>query len=84
MEFEVSFLNEFVDMILELSAEAHVRRRLADRGSREFHNSTGAIAAYGTILAVLTILQRAREFSQKADEQHSQDCAQQVVPYWVS
>jgi len=84
MEFEPSFKNEFVEVILELSAEAHARRRLVDRGSHEFHNLTGAITAHGSVLAVFTTLQRLQEFSQKADEQHPCDCPQQISPQWVS
>jgi len=58
LAIEPSFKNEFIEVILELSAEAHMRKRMVDRGSQEFHNLTGAITAYGTILAVFTTLQR--------------------------
>ena len=46
--------NEVLMQILELSAEAHVARRRTARGSPAFHKLTGAIEAYGRILAQLT------------------------------
>ena len=79
MELDASFTNEFIDQILELSADAHVRRRVAIKNSPEFHNLTGAIAAYGTILALFTTLQRVQEFYARAAEQPLLDC-----PQWVS
>jgi hypothetical protein len=51
-----------IERILELSADAHVRRRGTLKDSPEFHNLTGAIAAYGKVLAVLTALQHREEF----------------------
>jgi hypothetical protein len=48
--------------MLELSADAHTRRRATAKGSREFHNLTGAIAAYGKALALLTALRQREEF----------------------
>jgi hypothetical protein len=47
-----------IERILELSADAHIRRRGTIVGSAEFHNLTGAIAAYGRTLALLTGLQQ--------------------------
>ena len=40
----------------------HIRRRLTARDSPEFHNLTGAIAAYGKALTLLTALQELEEF----------------------
>jgi len=51
-----------IERILELSADAHIRRRGTVKDSPEFHNLTGAIAAYGKALAVLTTLQHREEF----------------------
>jgi hypothetical protein len=51
-----------IERVLELSADAHIRRRGAVRDSPEFHKLTGAIAAYGKTLALLTALQRREEF----------------------
>jgi hypothetical protein len=54
--------NQAIDRILELSAHAHIRRRETVRDSAEFHNLTGAIAAYGKLLAMLTGLRHREEF----------------------
>lgn len=79
MEFDASLVNEFIEQILDLSADAHVRRRMAVKDSPEFHNLTGAIAAYGTILAFFTTLQRVQGFFAKAEEEGLPEC-----PQWVS
>jgi hypothetical protein len=54
--------NKGIERILELSADAHIRRRGTVKDSPEFHNLTGAIAAYGKVLALLTALQPREEF----------------------
>jgi hypothetical protein len=54
--------NKGIERILELSADAHIRRRGTVKDSPEFHNLTGAIAAYGRALALLTALQQREEF----------------------
>ena len=79
MDFDASLVNEFIEQILELSADAHVRRRMAVKDSPEFHNMTGAIAAYGTVLTLFTTLQRVQKFCAKAEEEHLAGCSQ-----WVS
>jgi hypothetical protein len=48
--------------ILELSADAQIKRRMTVKDSPAFHNLTGAIAAYGKALALLTALQQREEF----------------------
>jgi hypothetical protein len=53
--------NRGIDRILELSADAHIQRRKTARDSPEFHHLTGAIAAYGKALALLTELQELEE-----------------------
>ena len=50
-----------IERILELSADAHIRRRGTVKDSAEFHQLTGAIAAYGKALALLTALQELEE-----------------------
>ena len=57
-----SGLAEGIERVLELSADAHVKRREVATDSPEFHNLTGAIAAYGKVLAMLTALQELEEF----------------------
>ena len=51
-----------IDRIVELSVDAHIRRRGTVRDSANFHNLTGAIVAYGKVLAVLTALKQWEEF----------------------
>ena len=51
-----------IERIIELSADAQITRRMVAEGSPAFHNLTGAIAAYGKALALLTALQQREEF----------------------
>jgi hypothetical protein len=43
-----------IDEILELSADAQIKRREAAPASVTFHHLTGAILAYGKVLRALT------------------------------
>ena len=52
-----------IQRILEPSADAQIARRRAAKDSPVFHILTGAIAAYGKVLALLVELQRARKNS---------------------
>ena len=45
-----------IERILELSAEAQIKRREAAEDSPTFHNLTGAIVAYGKALGLLSKL----------------------------
>ncbi len=45
-----------IERILELSAEAQIKRREAAEDSPAFHNLTGAIVAYGKALGLLSKL----------------------------
>jgi len=62
MKFNSGHAERAIERILELSAEAQIARRMAARNSPAFHNLTGAIAAYGKALALLTALQQREEF----------------------
>ena len=62
MKAYLGLASKGIERILELSADAHIRRRLTAKDSPEFHNLTGAIAAYGKTLALLTALQELEEF----------------------
>lgn len=53
--------NEVIERILELSADAHVQRREVAEDSPAFHSLTGAIAAYGKVLALLTAPEQREE-----------------------
>jgi len=79
MEFDASLVNEFIEQILELSSDAHIRKRMAVKDSPEFHNMTGAIAAYGTVLTLFTTLQRVQRLCAKGEEEVLPEC-----PQWVS
>lgn len=56
-----------IERILELSAEAQIKRREAAEDSPKFHNLTGAIAAYGKALDLLSKLEevQAERYSDK-------------------
>ena len=62
MKANAGLASKGIERILELSADAHIRRRETVKGSPEFHNLTGAIAAYGKALELLTALQQLEEF----------------------
>jgi hypothetical protein len=51
-----------IERVLELSADAQITRRKTAKDSPAFHTLTGAIAAYGKALALLTALQQREEF----------------------
>jgi len=60
--------NKGIERILELSADAHIRRRGTIKDSPEFQKLTGAIEAYGKALELLTALQQWEEFYELIDQ----------------
>jgi hypothetical protein len=66
--------NKGIERILELSADAQIRRRGTVKDSPEFHNLTGAIAAYGKALALLTALQQREEFHEIIGQHDAPGC----------
>jgi len=60
--------NKGIQRILELSADAHIRRRATVKDSPEFHNLTGAIAAYGQALELLAAMQQVEQFYARIDQ----------------
>lgn len=54
--------NLAIEGVLQLSADAHIQRKMVARNSSDFHRLTGAIAAYGNTLAVLVALQEREEW----------------------
>jgi hypothetical protein len=54
--------DQAIERVLELSADAQITRRKTPKDSPAFHSLTGAIAAYGKALAILTALQQRGEF----------------------
>ena len=73
-----SGLEEGIERVLELSVEAHVKRREVAIDSSEFHNLTGAIAAYGKVLAFLASLQQREEFDLLAGQSEFSECVAAV------
>ncbi len=55
-----------IDRILELSAEAHTKRREAALNSTMFHKLTGAVLAYGQALDLLTKLRKEYSWKQSS------------------
>jgi hypothetical protein len=51
-----------IERILDLSADAQIKRREVAKDSAAFHSLTGAIAAYGRALELLSALQQREEF----------------------
>jgi len=62
MKIDTSFASSVIERILELSAEAQIARRKTVKDSPEFDHLTGAIAAYGKALALLTTADPQEEF----------------------
>jgi hypothetical protein len=54
--------DDAIDRILELSAEAHTKKRQAAENSTAFHKLTGAVLAYGQALDLLTRLRKERNW----------------------
>lgn len=62
MQINAGLTDKVIARILELSADAHIQRRNTPQNSPAFHKLTGAIAAYGKALALLTALHQREEF----------------------
>jgi len=78
MKGTAGLANKVLERILELSADAHIRRRGTVKDSPEFNKLTGAIAAYGKTLALLTALQQREEFYAMIGEGGVPGCLQPV------
>jgi hypothetical protein len=62
MKSHSSHAGQAIARIIELSAGAQITRRMVAKDSAAFQNLSGAIAAYGKTLALLTALQQREEF----------------------
>jgi hypothetical protein len=71
MKPSAGLANKVIDQILELSADAQIRKRETVKGSPEFHKLTGTIMAYGKTLALLTALKQREEFYAMIDHLHA-------------
>ena len=78
MERNAGVATRGIERILGLSADAHIQRRMTIKDSPEYHNLTGAIAAYGKTLALLTALQQREEFYAMIGEGGVPACLQPV------
>jgi hypothetical protein len=74
MKSNSGLANKVIERILELSADAQIRRRAIVKDSAEFHNLNGAVAAYGKVLALLTALQQREEFYAIVGQRDLLDC----------
>lgn len=59
-----------IERILELSAEAQIKRRETAEDSPKFHNLTGAIVAYGKALDLLSKLEEVQSKRYSDNELH--------------
>ena len=61
-EYLYSCTNIAIEQILEMSADAHIERRLTFPDSPDFQRLSGTITAYGKVLTLLVALQEREEF----------------------
>ena len=64
-----------IERIIELSADAQIKRRMVAKESAVFHNLSGAIAAYGKALVLLTALQQREDFFAIISKCEFSECA---------
>ena len=74
MERNAAVASKGIERILGLSVDAHIQRRMTIKDSPEYHNLTGAIAAYGKALAVLTALKYREEFRAMIAQPDVREC----------
>jgi hypothetical protein len=68
-------IDKLTELILELSADAHIQRHEVAKNCPAFHSLTGEIAAYGRVLARIRILQESEELFTFA----RQDCSPEHI-----
>ena len=78
MESNSGYARRAIERIIELSADAHIARRMTAKDSPSFHNLTGAILAYGKALALLTALQQREEFYTIVGQCELSECVEVV------
>ena len=74
MKSNSDLVDEAIERVLELLADAHIQRRRVAKDSPEFDNLTGAISAYGKVLALLIALQQQEEFDAIGDQYEFSEC----------
>jgi hypothetical protein len=78
MESNSGYARQAIERIIELSADAHITRRMTAKDSPSFHSLTGAILAYGKALALLTALQQREEFYTMVGQCEFSECVAAV------
>ena len=78
MESNSGYARRAIERMIELSADAHIARRMTAKDSPSFHNLTGAILAYGKELALLTALQQREEFYTIVGQCEFSECVEAV------
>jgi hypothetical protein len=74
MKSNSGYAGRAIERIIELSADAQITRRMTAKDSPAFHNLTGAIAAYGKALALLTALQQRKELHTTVGQDKFSEC----------
>ncbi len=67
-------VDKAIERILELSADAQIRRREIVSNSVAYYTLIETIAAYGKALALLTALQQRKEFHTTVDQDEFSEC----------
>lgn len=75
MTVNSGFAESFMGHILELSAQAQIERRSTEKSSAAFEKLSGAIVAYGNVLALLTACRALEEMEAMLGQTESLDCA---------
>ena len=78
MKPHAGLANEVMERILELSADAHIQRRGVGEDTPAFESLSGAIAAYGKVLAFLASLQQREEFDVVVGQSEFSECVAAV------
>ena len=78
MESNSGYARRAIERVIELSADAHIARRMTAKDSLSFHNLTGAILAYGKALKLLTALQQREEFYTIVGQCEFSECVETV------
>jgi|GEM_PF-5150559 len=75
LTFKSGFAESFMGQILELSAQAQIERRNMEKSSAAYEKTSGAILAYGNVLALLTALRALEDIEVTLGQTDIRDCA---------
>lgn len=79
MRTKSSFAEPFMEQILDLSAEAQIKRRRVEKTSAAFEKLSGAIVAYGNVLALLTTFRELEALDALPSQWDLRDCVAAVT-----